>query len=68
MGIRKVFNSFSIRARIIFIFIILITITLSVVGTIIFSNWINSAHDITIESSIRMNEETTQSVSEFLSQ
>lgn len=66
MKIKNIYNSSSIRTKIIAIFIGLITVILTVLGAIVFSNWYNSAHEVTSELSKKINEDISLKVSGFL--
>ena len=67
MEIKKVLRSISIRSRVIITFISLTAITLTVLGAVIFSNWINSAHEVTSNLSKQTNEDIALQVVDFLS-
>lgn len=66
MKIGEILKSLSVRARMFIIFISLIATTLTVLGIIIFSSWINSAKEISLESSKNTNDDTVNQVEEFL--
>lgn len=66
MKINKYLKPLSIRARIIIIFVSLISITLTVVGIIIFSSWIDSAHESSLALSKKTNDEIASQVEGFL--
>ena len=66
MNVKKILKQLSIRTRIIIIFVFLITLTLSVLATIIFSSWIHSANEVSLELSKKTNEEISSQVESFL--
>ncbi|MFA7589518.1 MAG: hypothetical protein WCY22_04090, partial [Acholeplasmataceae bacterium] len=66
MKIKKMFNNITIRARVILTFVLLTGITLTILGTVIFTNWYNSAHEVSSDLSKMTNEDIALQVSDFL--
>lgn len=60
------FNNITIRARVILTFVLLTGITLTILGTVIFTNWYNSAHEVSSDLSKMTNEDIALQVSDFL--
>lgn len=59
-------KSMSIRTKVILTFIVLTAVTLIILGAIIFSNWINSAHEVTSDLSKQNSEDIALQISGFL--
>jgi diguanylate cyclase (GGDEF)-like protein/PAS domain S-box-containing protein len=66
MKITKWFNRISIRAKVIIVFISLTAITLTILGAVIFSNWLSSVREVTSDLSMKTNEDISLKVSGFL--
>jgi diguanylate cyclase (GGDEF)-like protein/PAS domain S-box-containing protein len=60
--------SFSIRTKLIITFIALTTVIMSILGVVIFSNWINTAHQVTSDLSKQTNSDIALHVSDFLNE
>ena len=65
MKIKNSLQTLSVRARIILIFVFLTSITLTTLGVVIFSSWINSAHETTTELSIKTHQEIDTQIDYF---
>jgi diguanylate cyclase len=66
MRVKSVFKSISIRTRVILTFIALTAITLTILGVVIFSSWIKSAHEVTSDVSKKNSEDIALQVANFL--